>query len=305
MIPLSLRQSISACIAIIAIVAILVSFMFSACSTPSQYLSLDEILSRHNITSEESYAYRCTAGAHRGASLDHRENTLEALVSAERLSKYGFIEFDVQYSGDNIIVIYHDQRMLRQFGSVRSIGKTSYGKLKEISEGEIIAYYEVIDLLEKKLNIEIKSQGDYAEDYRLADEIITDLKARGRLKDVLISSISEDLIRYINNQYPAIETGQIFWLTSSTYLPFDSLTEGLYNTIDSVQADYLLLHVANLRNIDDLLKLKPRGKTLAFWDFDDNIYILHADMADRLWGDSYWTALVRNLRFRLAGIFRD
>ena len=286
-------------------IAIILLMGTSGCSSSPHQLSLNEILSRHDIDSVKSYTYRCTAGAHRGASVDHRENTMAALINANRLSKYGFIEFDVQYSADKIIVIYHDQRMLRQFGSIRSVGETNYARLKEISEGEIIAYADVIDRLGKKLNIEIKSQGDEAEDRHLADEIIADLKARKRLDDVLISSISKDLVRYINDRHPTVETGQIFWVTPSTYLPFDTLTQKLYETIDTVQADYLMLHVANLRNIDDLLKLKPSDMTLVFWDFDDNIYILHADLADRLWGDSFLKAFFRSWHFKLARFFRD
>ena len=277
----------------------------SGCSPSPHSLSLDEVLSRQGIESEKSYTYRCTIGAHRGASVDHRENTMAALMNADHLAKYAFIEFDVQYSRDNVIVVYHDRRMLRQFGSIRSIGETDYARLRDISDSEIVAYADVIELLKKKLNIEIKSQGDHTEDRRLADEIIADLDTRDRLDDVLISSISKDLVHYINDRYPAVETGQVFWVTPSTYLPFDTLTQKLYETGDNVQADYLMLHVANLRNIEDLLKLKPNNRTLVFWDFDDNMYILHADLADRLWGDSFLKTIWRSWHFKLATFFRD
>ena len=63
-----------------------------------------------------------------------------------------------------------------------------------------------------------------------------------------------------------------------------------------------MLHVANLRNIDDLLALKPREKTIVFWDFDDTIYIVHKDLSDRLWGDSMVTTLWQYLRYRVASL---
>ena len=117
-------------------------------------------------------------------------------------------------------------------------------------------------------------------------EIIADIRTHKRDNDVLISSISSEVIKYVNRNYPDIATGQIFWLTSSTFLHFEGLTKKLYEDIGATQADYLMLHVANLHNIEDLLKFKPKGKTVVFWDFDDTMYIVHKDMSDRLWGDS-------------------
>jgi glycerophosphoryl diester phosphodiesterase len=282
---------------------IIISAIASGCSTPSHVLSLDEIMARHKMGSDKSYTYRCTAGAHRGASLDHLENTLAALAAADQNDKYGFIEFDVQYSKDGEIVVFHDTRMLRLFGSLKTVGNTTLAELLEISGGEIAAYNDVIHILHKRLNIEIKSQGDDLEDQRLADEIIADARKRERADDILISSISGEVISYINENYNDIPTGQIFWLTSATYLPFDGLTQKLYEKIGETQADYLILHVANLHNIDDLIKLKPKDKTLVFWDFDDNIFILHKDFSDRLWGDSTIGTAFQSLRFRFASLF--
>lgn len=228
---------------------------------------------------------------------------MAALKAADKNDRYAFIEFDVQYSKDKRIVVYHDKRMLRLYGSLRAIGNTTFAELSEITRGEIAAYDEVIGILRKKLNIEIKSQGDDQEDRRLVDEIIADIRARQRDNDVMISSISGDVIRYVNRKYPDIPTGQIFWLTSSTFLPLDSLTKKLYEDIGDTRADYLMLHAANLHNIDDLLEFKPRGKTIVFWAFDDTMYIVHKDLSDRLWGDSGIRTVYNFVRYRLASAF--
>lgn len=271
---------------------------------PRSTRSLDDILQQAGRDHGTHYGFRCTAGAHRGASVTHKENTIEALKAADDDPRYAFIEFDVQYTSDNWIVVFHDKRMLRLFGSMRSIEHTPFADLTEITNGEIAAYEEVMPLLKKRLNIEIKSQGNPEQDQRLADEIVADIRARKRSKDILISSISRDVILYINQRYPDIATGQVFWLTSSTYLPFDGLTENLYEELASTQADYLMLHVANLRNIDDLLKLKPRGKTVVFWDFDDTIYVVHKDLSDRLWGTTRVRMFFQWVRYKLGSPFR-
>jgi glycerophosphoryl diester phosphodiesterase len=283
---------------------ILLAAMVTGCDMPPYVTSLDEILEQEGINNRIRYEYRCTAGAHRGASEEHRENTMAALRAADKNSKYAFIEFDVQYSKDRRIVVYHDKRMLRLYGNLRSISNTTFAELSKITRGEIAAYDEVVGILRKKLNIEIKSQGNNQEDERLVDEIIADIQTRKRDKDVLISSISSDVIKYVNRNYPNIPTGQVFWLTSSTYLHFDGLTKKLYEDISATQADYLMLHIANLRNIDDLLKFKPKGKTIVFWDFDDTMYIVHKDISDRLWGDSGIRTFCQFVRYKLVSIFQ-
>jgi glycerophosphoryl diester phosphodiesterase len=259
----------------------------SACVLPPYMTSLDKVLQQKEFGGKDNdYQYRCTQGAHRGASAEHLENSLAALLAADSSTRYAFIEFDVQYSQDQKIVVYHDRRMLRLFGSMKAICNTTFTDLVTISDGEIILYDDVIGKLNKKLNIEIKSRGNETEDRGLVDEIITDLQRRDRLEDVLLSSISPDVLQYVKQHYPAVKTGRIFWLTSSTYLHFEGLTQQLYEDIASSQADYIMLHEANLRNIEDLLALKPKGTTLVFWDFDDTMYIVHKDLSDRLWGDS-------------------
>lgn len=294
--PRAKRAAVSALILLVA--------MVSGCAMPPHVTSLDEILEKEGISHRTLYGYRCTAGAHRGASKEYRENTVAALKAADKSNKYAFIEFDVQYSKDKRIVIYHDKRMLRLHSDIRAIGNTTFAELSEITHGEIAAYDQVIGILKKKLNIEIKSQGDNQEDERLIDEIITDIRARKRDNDVLISSISSDVIKYVNQKYPDIPTGQVFWLTSSTYLHFDSLTKKLYEDISATRADYLMLHIANLHNLDALLKFKPRGKTIVFWDFDDNMYIVHKDFSDRLWGDSVIRTFIQFVQYKLALAFQ-
>jgi glycerophosphoryl diester phosphodiesterase len=283
---------------------ILLVTMVSGCAMPPYATSLDQILEKEGIRNRVRYGYRCTTGAHRGSSKDHTENTIAALKAADKDSKYAFIEFDVQYSKDKRIVVYHDKRMLRLHGDIRAIGNTTFAKLSEITHGEIAAYDQVIGILKKKINIEIKSQGDNQEDERLVDEIIADIRARKRNNDVLISSISSDVIKYVNRKYPDIPTGQVFWLTSSTYLHFDGLTKKLYEEISATRADYIMLHVANLHNLAALLKFKPRGKTIVFWDFDDNMYIVHKDFSDRLWGDSGIRTFCQFVLYKFASAFQ-
>jgi glycerophosphoryl diester phosphodiesterase len=261
--------------------------------------SLSEVMETHIGRSTESLPdFPCTVGAHRGASIDHLENSYSALLAADQDPQYAFIEFDVQYTEDGEIVVFHDKRLLRLFGKLATIKNSTYAELMDASDGQIVRYQDIIGSVNKKLNIEIKSRGDNEEDCRLADAIIQDIQARGREKDIMISSISSDVIRYIHETHPSVPTGQIYWLTSSTYLHFDLLTKRLYQEFNESNADYLMLHVANLRNIEGLLALKPEGKTIIFWDFDDHMYLVREDYHDRLWGTSVIGDLWQKIVYR-------
>jgi glycerophosphoryl diester phosphodiesterase len=261
--------------------------------------SLSEVMETHIGRSTESLPdFPCTVGAHRGASIDHLENSYSALLAADQDPQYAFIEFDVQYTKDGEIVVFHDKRLLRLFGKLATIKNSTYAELMDASDGQIVRYRDIIGSVNKKLNIEIKSRGDNEEDCRLADAIIQDIQARGREKDIMISSISSDVIRYIHETHPSVPTGQIYWLTSSTYLHFDLLTKRLYQEFNESNADYLMLHVANLRNIEGLLALKPEGKTIIFWDFDDHMYLVREDYHDRLWGTSVIGDLWQKIVYR-------
>lgn len=295
----SLRQHWQPAAAAAAIVTGLL--LLSGCALPSHNQSLRAVVQQELDRSHAALpAFRCTLGAHRGASVEFLENSLQALAAAEADPRYAFIEFDVQYSRDEQIIVFHDRRLRRLFERFDSISNLSYAEIQLLSQGQIPLYRDVIDTLDKHLNIEIKSQGDDQQDARLADELIADLRERGKLDDVMISSISEQAIRYIKSQHPEIPTGQIFWVTSSTFLHFDRLTERLYEKFSRSQADYLMLNVENLRNIENLLKLKPKGKTIVFWDFEDNMYLVHSTLSDRLWGRSALGNFWEGLRYKLS-----
>ncbi|MBI9019965.1 MAG: hypothetical protein JEZ10_01750 [Verrucomicrobia bacterium] len=283
--------------------ALLAGLLLSGCTLPAHTIGLNTVLTkelggfRNNLPD-----YRCTMGAHRGASMAYIENTLDAIRAAGESPRYDFIEFDVQYAADNRVLVFHDERLFRVFGRMAKVADSTYDELRELTGGEIAAYDEVMELVgNRRVNIEIKSRGDADEDCRLVDFIVADVKERKITDRVLISAISEEVIRYLKDRHPKMAAGQIFWLKASTYLPFDSLTEGLYRDVQASRADYLFLHVSNLHNIRDLLRLKPKGKTLVFWDFDDAIYVVHKDLSDRMWGDSGLKTFFDLIRYKTAG----
>ena len=283
----------------IFLVNLLMLLFLSGCVMPRHTIGLHEALETAPNGKTNLASYRCTRGAHRGDSYFYTENTTRAIHSARKNPKFAFIEFDVQYSLDNQPVVVHDTTLRRVFREKGNVGESTLEELRVLSENQISTYAEIMELAEgKPLNIEIKSQGDAKEDERLADFLVADLKERGIETRVLISSISEEAVRYVKTTYPEMATGQIFFFKASTYLPFDFLTEGLYRQIQESKADYLMLHTTNRHNIEDLLRLKPKDKTIVFWNFDDTMYIVHKNSSDRLWGDGGFKTFFNWLRYK-------
>ena len=120
--------------------------------------------------------------------------------------------------------------------------------------------------------------------------------------DVLVLEKHKDFLRDFRGDTIHPSTLRLMeelgWLDDFLKLPHQEVKR-LYGQFAASQADYLLLHVANLRNIEDLVKLKPPGKTIVFWDFDDRMYLVHKDLSDRLWGTGALSEFGRRLRYHL------
>ncbi len=226
-----------------------------------------------------------TLGAHRGSSVEHTENTLEAIKSALNDDRYHFIEFDVQYTKDKRIVVHHDKTLFRLQGKLVELNELTYAELNQVSNYQIPQYHEVMDLIgnKKKINLEIKSQGNFTEDQQLVDFVVADLKTRGVLKNTLFSSISGEVVNYIKERYPQQKTGKIYLVMPITYFPLDNFILDFYNDADKTGADYVMLHGINLRSFKPLLEHKPADKTLAFWYFDDQMYVMNTGKKDFVW----------------------
>jgi glycerophosphoryl diester phosphodiesterase len=229
--------------------------------------------------------YPLILGAHRGNSVNYTENTMEAFEDAIADDRYKFIEFDIQYTKDKEIVVIHDITLARLQKRAGRVPDLSYEELNEEGNFYVPLYDEVMDLIgkTKKINVEIKSQGNFEDDKRMVDFVVRDCKKRGVLEDVAISSISKDVVKYVSLNYPSIKTGIIFWIHPVSYIKSEKLVEGFYEDIKQMGADYVMFHGVNLKNYDLLVELKPKDVQLSFWYFTDEMYILQKDETDGLW----------------------
>jgi len=243
------------------------------------------VLTLVNVPAIEALEYSTIMGAHRGDSVEHTENTMAAFEAAVAKECYEFIEFDVQYTKDDVPVVYHDKSLRRLQGLEEKVPDLTVDELEFISKYSIPRYSDVMDILgdSKKINVEIKSNGDFEDDKKLVDYVVSDAIERGVLDKIMISAISSDVVEYVTENYPEIKTGKIYWVTYSTFFRYDFLTDDLYEHAHEIGADYLMLHGSNIENIESLIDTKPEDVTLCFWYFSNEMHIVEADESDGIW----------------------
>ncbi|MBR9706630.1 hypothetical protein GOV14_06355 [Candidatus Pacearchaeota archaeon] len=219
-------------------------------------------------------------GAHRGNAIDYIENTIEAFQSALDEPRYKFIEFDVQYTKDKIPIIYHDQGLIRLHRKSYNVKDLTYAQLQNITRFHIPTYEEVMELIagKKPLDIELKSQGNFTDDKILVQYIVEDCKRRNIMNTTIFSSVSKEVVIEFKNQYPKIKTGKIYYTIESSFFGTEFLTSKLYQEIEEMDADFVMLHGANIRNYRQLKENLPEEKILVIWYFTDEMYILDSNL---------------------------
>lgn len=219
-------------------------------------------------------------GAHRGDSINHIENTIPSLKSAAEDPRYSFIEFDVRYTKDKVVVLHHDNSLLRLHGKLGEVSELTYPELLNLSDYHIPTYKEAIETVggKKPLDIEIKSNGNLTEDLEIARYITEDLNKRGLLSQTMISSPSSDIIENLEKKTPNLKTGKVYWVTTSTMIRLDSFINEVCEESQRINTDYVILHASNIVNYEHLRENIPEGKKIMIWYFNDEVYIIDSDV---------------------------
>lgn len=142
--------------------------------------------------------------AHRGASLDHPENTLAAFRGAREQGADG-VELDVRRTSDSQLAISHDAHL--------SDGRL----LREVEAGDLPEGVPLLDAALDVLeglfvNIELKNiptEADFDAGHTIAQLVVDHLATRAAIGEILISSFSLDVIDRVHELAPQLPTG---WL---------------------------------------------------------------------------------------------
>ena len=178
--------------------------------------------------------------AHRGASSNAKENTIESFKKA-LVSGADMIEFDVRRTKDNVFIAFHDEIIqghltrdlpyeeISQMARNQGFGIPTVEEVLKCSRGKI------------KLDVELK-EGGYEK------EIIELILGYFEEDQFVITSFNDASLRVIKERYPDIKTGLILGRDIPSYHILTRLQEFFpMKRCKKARADFLVAHLKLLR----------------------------------------------------------
>ena len=160
--------------------------------------------------------------AHRGAfdNVSIPENSIKAFNEALKLNQA--VEYDVQLTKDNVLVVFHDDNLYRMTGVDKKIEDVTFDEICKLTllntKEHIPTLKDVLKLIDDKvfMDIEIKNTKKYKV---LCDFLINELK---NYNNYSLKSFNPKIVRYLKNNYKDINIG---------YLIGDYYDKGIFNLI--------------------------------------------------------------------------
>lgn len=219
--------------------------------------------------------------AHRGASVDELENTLEAFALAIEQGA-DMIETDLHLLRDGVIALYHDD----EIGGA-PVGSLTLAELRQrLPRAPTLK--ETLDRFGERIawNLEIKSPptGDYAGLERL---VLDDVRRRGLLARTLFSSFSDTVLARLRELESRARLGTLVWIRQ----PGDILGRA-----SRVRSEAVHLHL--------LLATEERVREAHDAGFRVNVYTVDDPEAQRRLASYGVDGIFTNLPAKLPGNLR-
>ena len=200
--------------------------------------------------------------AHRGASAEAPENTLAAFrLAAEEQTD--LVELDVQESSDGVVVVNHDQDLMKVGGSPLKIWESTAEQLRAVDIGSRFApefsaervptLAEALETCKgrSRVDIELKS---YGHDERLEERVVELVEAAGMQSEIVTMSLDHDMVRKMKSLRPDWKSGILVAksIGDLTRLPADFLA------VESGMATRRFIRIAH-----------RQGKDVYVWSIND------------------------------------
>ncbi|WP_419211304.1 glycerophosphodiester phosphodiesterase [Maribacter sp. X9] len=208
--------------------------------------------------------------AHRGANETHPENTIAAFKEAIRLGAQ-MIEFDVQMTKDNQLVIMHDDKVNRTTNGHGKVRHLSLRKIKKLDAGKwkskrfknerVPTLKEVLEIMPTNIWLNIHLKGDEILGIATAKAIM----ASGRIHQAIIACESEAAkgVRKVNQNIKICNMERLA-----------SRADYIDGTIDN---GFQFLQLKSNRDdenrMTDLKKLKEHGILICYFHAEEEIKV--------------------------------
>jgi len=154
--------------------------------------------------------------AHRAGEAYAPENTLAAVKTA-RQDKAGRLEFDVQRTSDDVIVVIHDADLMRIAGKDVAVASSTLAQLQQIdigsrfdpkySDQRIPTLEQFLDAAgDTPLALEIKT---HSKDKQTTREVVALLQKRGAIDRTVLISLDPELTALAHSLDPKLRTGDL------------------------------------------------------------------------------------------------
>ena len=145
--------------------------------------------------------------AHRGGGNEGAENTVAGINTAYETGAYGS-EIDIQRTKDGAYVLLHDKSFKRVAGDERTPAEMTLDEIRALSvDGQPVpTFEEALSACKGKLIMYAELKGDSA-DRKMADDVVRMITENDMEAECVVISLKYDLIDYIENKYPDIQTG--------------------------------------------------------------------------------------------------
>lgn len=205
---------------------------------------------------------KVTIFAHRGAAAEAPENTLAAFRLAGT-QHTDYVELDVQESSDGVVVVVHDNDLMKIGGSPLKVWEGTAEHLRAVDIGSSFnpsfSAERVPTLAEalaackgvSRVDIELK---DYGHDERLEERVIELVEAAGMEQNIVTMSLSRDMVAKMKRLRPGWTSGL--------------LTAKAVGDLTGVPADFLAVEKATATR--RFIRTAHRaGKPVYVWTVDD------------------------------------
>lgn len=245
----TMRQGIAAAVIVCALFALNSLFSYVVVNNPTDFIMMRNT----------------RVIAHRAGGDLAPENTVEGVKAAIQAGAWG-TEIDVQRTKDGAYILNHDGTFARVAGVKKSAQEMTLEQIRQLTvhnnllddpiaaerltakKGELIVadarvptIEEFLDAAQGNIHVYLELKGKSA-DHKMADDMVALIRARHMEKEVSLLSLDYELISYINDTYPDITTGFLYYYSfgdmSKAKTNFLVMEEGMANedNLDSIHA---------------------------------------------------------------------
>lgn len=158
--------------------------------------------------------------AHRGGGDLGVENSIDSLRRVIATGGVKWSEIDVQRTQDGHYILNHDMTFKRLAGEARSAQQMTLAEIKQLSlrnhfrpdqpAQPVATIEEALDVAKDKIGLFVELKGRSA-DRQMADDLVRMIKQRQMVKQTVLLSMKYSLIKYIEERYPEIQTGYLYY----------------------------------------------------------------------------------------------